>query len=437
MTKKTFFQIMPIAILVAIVVYFVTVSVVMAGGGNRGGGGGNRASSAPPSRSYSQARDRSQAQADAANRACGCDRNQPSPSRNATGGFNAGTRTAGSGNDNDRNRTGTGILSRNSIAAVGNFTSTNVASCSVSGWAYDGDNTATSIAVHIYQDGWAGTPGATFLTSCQANLAQPAPPSRTYFDDDDRRRTVRVPGRHGFNCQLPSSYFGTGNHALYIHAIDINGAPNNLIAGSGRQLNCNQPVVVDPSQTPATLTASSCLISANQSTCGSNMSWNIQNAGAPNIYNDTTDTQYSTQAVQTNVTQAITYGDNRIEARNGATVLRTVTATAACATPAVWNGSVCFDPAVAPPITVELEATTNIVRSGARGEVEWRISNLTGQVCRLQGPGVNAIITTTTGTLATEPITNESLYTLTCTGTSAPSVTDTATIEVVAKVQEV
>jgi hypothetical protein len=87
----------------------------------------------------------------------------------------------------------------------------------------------------VYKDGKAGAPGASLLTSCSANKSRP-----------DVNSNMGIPGDHGFNCKLPSSYVGSGNHSLYIHAIDFNGTPNDLLKTNGKMLNCNVPVPPPP-----------------------------------------------------------------------------------------------------------------------------------------------------------------------------------------------
>lgn len=127
-----------------------------------------------------------------------------------------------------------------SVAAVGNFDSVAPSTCSVSGWAYDADSAASSIAVHVYRDQASGL-GGTFVTACSAN--QPRA---------DVNATYGITGNHGFNCALPASYAGTGSHNLYIHAIDTNGGPNNLIAGSPKAMSCVPP---PPPSEPASISA--------------------------------------------------------------------------------------------------------------------------------------------------------------------------------------
>ena len=124
-----------------------------------------------------------------------------------------------------------------SSPATGYFDSANSSTCTITGWAYDPDNAAAAISVHVYQDGRAGV--GMYVTSCQANQSRP-----------DVNSIIKIPGNHGFNCTLPTSFRNTGSHALFIHAIDINGTPNNLLRTNGKTINCagvNTPPPSGPS----------------------------------------------------------------------------------------------------------------------------------------------------------------------------------------------
>ncbi|MCA9364377.1 MAG: hypothetical protein KC736_00590, partial [Candidatus Moranbacteria bacterium] len=114
--------------------------------------------------------------------------------------------------------------------AIGSFDGVSTSGCKVRGWAFDPDNPSTSINVHVYRDGPAGS--GTFVMSCSANLSR-----------SDVNSYYGISGYHGFDCSLPSSYQGTGSHNLYIHAIDINGSPNNVISNSPKSLSCSAPAV--------------------------------------------------------------------------------------------------------------------------------------------------------------------------------------------------
>ncbi|MES2967041.1 MAG: hypothetical protein V4668_04620 [Patescibacteria group bacterium] len=118
-------------------------------------------------------------------------------------------------------------------AATGYFDVADSSNCTVQGWAYDPDNAGAAISVHVYQDGRAGV--GRFVTSCQANQSRP-----------DVNAIIRIPGNHGFNCPLPASFRNTGSHRIFIHAIDINGTPNNLLRTNGKSISCGTSTTTTP-----------------------------------------------------------------------------------------------------------------------------------------------------------------------------------------------
>jgi DNA-binding beta-propeller fold protein YncE len=65
-------------------------------------------------------------------------------------------------------------------------------------------------------------------------------------------------------------------------------------------------------------------VSSGNATCTIPFSWEIKNAGAPNLYNSTRAIQYSTAPSGSNVSFPVISGTNTIEARDGNTVLKTV-----------------------------------------------------------------------------------------------------------------
>ncbi len=110
--------------------------------------------------------------------------------------------------------------------AIGNFDGVNASTCSVTGWAFDPDASSQSIDVHVYRDASAFS-GGSILAVCSANTSRP-----------DVNSAHGISGNHGFSCNLPASYKGTGAHNLYIHAIDVSGNPNNVINSSPKSLSC-------------------------------------------------------------------------------------------------------------------------------------------------------------------------------------------------------
>jgi hypothetical protein len=91
------------------------------------------------------------------------------------------------------------------------------------GWAYDPSSSATSIAVHVYVDGPAGSGAAGYAIT--ANGSRP-----------DVDNAFGITGNHGFTFTLPSQYLQDGhNHTIYAYAISMFNQPNPLI-GKGTYL---------------------------------------------------------------------------------------------------------------------------------------------------------------------------------------------------------
>ncbi|QQS61731.1 MAG: hypothetical protein IPN70_02270 [Candidatus Moraniibacteriota bacterium] len=111
--------------------------------------------------------------------------------------------------------------------AIGAFDGPDSNTCSVKGWAYDPDNSRTSIWVHFYEGAPYGK-GGKFIAGCQTKVSRP-----------DINKGYGISGTHGFDCKLPSSFRNQGEKNIYIHAIDISGGPNNVISGSPKKINCS------------------------------------------------------------------------------------------------------------------------------------------------------------------------------------------------------
>lgn len=128
--------------------------------------------------------------------------------------------------------------------------------------------------------------------------------------------------------------FTAGAHVVYFRVQDDDGAWS----------PCDTVTVTVTAPPTAALSAGNCQISTGQSACLSPMTWNIQNATSPNLYNASKPETYSGYPSGVS-SYALAYGPNVIQARDGATVLQEVTASAYCANPnASWNGSICQAP---------------------------------------------------------------------------------------------
>lgn len=328
--------------------------------------------------------------------------NQPNPDRpggprSGGGGSVSGGRTCGGGAaHNDDHACGLTYAARGSFDGV--YTDAN--NCLVNGWAYDPDNANTNIGVHIYKDGPSGS--GTFIGACIANTSRP-----------DVNQAFHISGNHGFNCQLPASYRGTGNHALYIHAIDINGTPHNLLWTNGKQLNC-----LPPPPPPATPTLTFNAAPASVTTGGTvNLTWSSQNAtnctasGAWSGPQNTNGTQSSgtlnSPGLQTFILTCT---------GPGGSISKTASVT-------------IINPTVTAPTLTFYASPTNVTIGGS-ANLNWTATNATN--CTASGSwsgSKNAVDgTESTGALTTV---GQHTYTLTCTGTGG-NVTRIATIDVAA-----
>lgn len=272
--------------------------------------------------------------------------------------------------------------------ATGNFDSADASTCSVVGWAYDPDASGNSINVHIYRDQSASA-GGTYVATCAANQFR-----------SDVNTARGISGNHGFNCQLPSSYRGTGAHNLYIHAIDVNGTPNNVIGGSPRSLSC--------SAIPATasISGNGCEIALGASTCQGSVTWDIDGADAPSVRNTTTNTTYSTAASGNNAPATLTYGTNVVVARDGVTTLANTSLTASCAG-GNWNGSICANVPAAPVVDVSLDR--ELVRSGNTVQMTVDVTAAYPTSCTVTGLESSAFTFNHSGTPSTVSYTYTSM----------------------------
>ena len=96
------------------------------------------------------------------------------------------------------------------------------------GWSLDPDNANSSIAIHFYIDGPAGT--GTYIGQVVANTARP-----------DVNSVTGYPGDHGFGYQIPIQYLNGQTHSLYAYGIDTGGDANTLLGGSPKTFTITSP----------------------------------------------------------------------------------------------------------------------------------------------------------------------------------------------------
>jgi hypothetical protein len=116
---------------------------------------------------------------------------------------------------------------------VGNFDNIDNVSGLLWGWAYDPDSSSTSIQVHVYADGPAGT--GKFVGAVNANLWR-----------GDVNTAFNITGNHGFNFTLPDWLKDGLDHPIYIHGIDTSGigTQNVLISGSPKHFKNPQVTII-------------------------------------------------------------------------------------------------------------------------------------------------------------------------------------------------
>ena len=161
----------------------------------------------------------------------------------------------------------------------------------------------------------------------------------------------------------------------------------------------------------ATLSGSNCTIASGEASCAAPFTWAISNATSPNLFNSTTGIQYTTASSGTNVSFAITKGNNTVQARNGTTVLRSTPVTGTCASGTVWDGSVC---APTNPPTVSISASPRRVGVGGSSTISWSSNHVTSCTVTKNGAFFSSAHTSA-GTLDTG-ITAQTEYKIDCEG---------------------
>ena len=148
----------------------------------------------------------------------------------------------------------------------------------IRGWVFDRDAIGSTVPVHAYIDGPAGT--GTFFGSGNANLSRP-----------DVNKAYGVGDNHGFDFSVPTKL--TGNHTIYLYAINIgsNGAASNQhnpLIGSKTvniQGDTSDPVITDIKVTDITKSGYkvTCKVSDNVGISKVEFpSWNIERHGGEN-----------------------------------------------------------------------------------------------------------------------------------------------------------
>ncbi len=119
---------------------------------------------------------------------------------------------------------------------VGTTDEINSSTCSVRGWVYDPDTSSSSVTIHVYRDGQAGSGVAG--KAYTANTSRP-----------DVNSAFNITGNHGFDITFSPSgdtfdkgFFDGKTHTIYVYAIDTAGGNNPLLGmtnGISRTITCS------------------------------------------------------------------------------------------------------------------------------------------------------------------------------------------------------
>lgn len=246
---------------------------------------------------------------------------------------------------------------------------------------------------------------------------------------------------------LPANTFPTGSYQ-YRFNVDS----TNLLAESDE--TNNRSAWRTFTVTVPALSHGGCSIAIGASTCQDSFTWDITGASSPSLYNSTHSLLYSSNAAGTNELYPIRKGNNLIEVRSGATVIKDMTVSADCVGGAIWDGAALPPQCVAIPATptLTLTATPALVRSGDKASIAVTINDTTANTynCTVLGidPAGTANLPTFnhTGTVSnptsksylTKALTSAQIVQVSCThATLGIQTTKEVRVEVTGTVQEI
>jgi hypothetical protein len=262
---------------------------------------------------------------------------------------------------------------------------------------------------------------------------------------------------------LPSGLQSTNNSGfspsrigdLYFrHCVDVDNSVDE--ADENIASNCSESNRIDIR--PTSVRSANCIITTGNSTCDTTFTWNITGAPRPNIFNETSSTQYSTAPIGTDEIYAIQHGENKIVGRNGTAAYwnSRTSVFGSCELGASWDSvsEECKStiganamPFLVDPI-ISVIASSNLIRSGTTAGVKIEITGNGDLTCKLTGvvsneiiftfrPDIVGIIQTIEFDYTTRPLFSAQIVNLECTGTNGDITTGQARINVVGITQEI
>lgn len=193
---------------------------------------------------------------------------------------------------------------------------------------------------------------------------------------------------------------------------------------------CVSTTVTAPTPS-AVVTATSCTIPEGSSSCTTALDWTIDNAENPNVHSQTSGDIYSLQPNGTAVPQTISYGTTIVGARDGGTTLHSTEAVATCDTDLIWTGTSCETslleedededfPGEAPNVTLTINGGSGpvTVPAGDTVTLAWTVTG-DADNCTATGDWSGAL--SPTGDPVVVTVTNDSSYSMQCSGPSGDS----------------
>ena len=105
---------------------------------------------------------------------------------------------------------------------------------------------------------------------------------------------------------------------------------------------CTQNIVVNNAPSGSiSASPNPCFVAQGATTCSTGVTWNISNASSPNAFSSYTNSQFSTAASGSNVSQSVPFAGTSFSARDGSTILASTPANAVCANGLAYSGGTC------------------------------------------------------------------------------------------------
>lgn len=221
------------------------------------------------------------------------------------------------------------------------------------------------------------------------------------------------------------------------HCVD---STNVINEEDGETPNCSVIGPLTVAHAPsADIFGTGCVIPSNESSCEGLLTWDINNAVSPNVYNVTVDTLYASNDIGNNEPVTLQHGQNIFEARDDSTALNSTSLSARCNTISYyWTGTECYP---VPEITMDTDYY--VVKSGTEVPVQIELTFTDTLTCDAYGLQTSVVSFDHAGTttpqvyeFTTRPLYSSQIVQINCTTNSLSVFTEQLRIEVLGVMQE-